>query len=153
MMIVPNHQEGWSMLTKLLRLQLSVVAVGLAAAPLTATANVGTFSNFGPDLGGTPCANPEGLAIDSEGNFYTASDIDGSTTGTICVFSPAGDFVRTISIPAGPAGVAPLVGMLFEEPHTLFVADTADGNAPNGRLLRVDTRTDAVTVLAAGFAF
>jgi sugar lactone lactonase YvrE len=69
------------------------------------------------------------------------------------VFSPAGDFTRTISIPAGPAGVAPLVGMLFEEPHTLFVVDTADGNAPNGRLLKVDTQTNGVTVLASGFAF
>src|SRR5215471_16410271 len=141
------------MINRLLRSHLSVVAFALAGAPLAATANVGTFSNFGPDLAGTPCANPEGLAIDTQGNFYTASDIDGSVTGTICVFSPAGDFTRTISIPAGPAGVAPLVGMLFEEPHTLFVVDTADGNAPNGRLLRVDTRTNAVAVLASGFAF
>jgi len=114
---------------------------------------VGTISTFGPSLAGTPCANPEGLAMDTQGNFYTASDIDGSTTGTICVFSPNGTFTRTISIPPGPAGVAPLVGMLFEEPHTLFVADTADGNAPNGRLLRVDIPTGNVTVLASGFAF
>src|SRR5215471_6505999 len=141
------------MINRLVRLHISVVAFGLAGAPIVATANVGTFSNFGPDLAGTPCANPEGLAIDSDGNVYTASDIDGAVTGTICVFSPAGDFTRTISIPAGPAGVAPLVGMLFEEPHTLFVVDTADGNAPNGRLLRVDTTTNAVTVLAGGFAF
>src|SRR5438309_1818424 len=82
-------------------------------------------------LAGTVCANPEGLAMDSYGNFYTASDVDGATTGTICVFSPSGTFTRAISIPPGPAGVAPLVGMLFEEPRTLFVADTADGNAPN----------------------
>ncbi len=91
--------------------------------------------------------------MDDQGNFYTASDTDGATTGTICVFNGGGAFVRTISIPAGPAGVAPLVGMLFEEPHTLFVVDTADGNAPNGRLLRVDIPTGYVTVLASGFAF
>jgi sugar lactone lactonase YvrE len=43
--------------------------------------------------------------------------------------------------------------MLFEEPHALFVVDAADGNAPNGRLLRVDTETNAVAVLTSGFAF
>src|SRR5215471_3225574 len=98
---------------------LGVVTVcAVSALSLPGSANsVGTISTFGPPLAGTACANPEGLAMDTQGNFYTASDIDGSTTGTICVFSPAGDFTRTISIPAGPAGVAPLVGMLFEEPH------------------------------------
>ncbi|HZU85177.1 MAG TPA: SMP-30/gluconolactonase/LRE family protein, partial [Polyangiaceae bacterium] len=30
---------------------------------------------------------------------------------------------------------------------------TADGNAPNGRLLRIDVRTKTVTALASGFAF
>jgi sugar lactone lactonase YvrE len=125
----------------------------LASAATHAVAAVGTISTFGPSLAGTSCANPEGLAIDLQGNVYTASDIDGAPTGTICVFSAAGALTRTISIPAGPAGVAPLVGMLFEEPHTLFVADGADGNAPNGRLLRVNTQTNAVTVLASGFAF
>lgn len=125
----------------------------LASGAAHARAAVGTISTFGPPLAGTSCANPEGLAIDLQGNVYTASDIDGATTGTICVFSAAGALTRTISIPPGPAGVAPLVGMLFEEPHTLFVVDTADGNAPNGRLLRVNTQTNAVTVLASGFAF
>jgi sugar lactone lactonase YvrE len=134
---------------------LLTLLTAVLVVPVTANASppVGTISNFGPDLAGTVCANPEGLAIDRDGNFYTASDTDGATTGTICVFSPTGAFTRSIPIPAGPAGVAPLVGLLFEEPHTLFVVDTADGNVPNGRLLRVDTRTNAVTVLAAGFAF
>jgi sugar lactone lactonase YvrE len=134
-------------------LALSFVSVVALPAAAHATPPVGTISNFGPDLAGTPCANPEGLAIDTAGKIYTASDVDGAPTGTICVFSAAGVKTGTISIPAGPAGVAPLVGMLFEEPHTLFVVDTADGNAPNGRLLKVDTQTSAVTVLAAGFAF
>ena len=136
-----------------LRIAMPVAGCLLLSTAALATPPVGTISNFGPDLGGGPCANPEGLAIDLQGNIYTASDIDGSPTGTICVFSAAGTLTRTISIPAGPAHVAPLVGMLFEEPHTLFVVDTADGNAPNGRLLRVDTQTNAVTVLAGGFAF
>lgn len=127
-------------------------ALGMVSNQASATP-VGTISTFSPSLAGTPCANPEGLAMDTQGNFYTASDIDGATTGTICVFSPTGAFTRTISIPPGPAGIAPLVGMLFEEPRTLFVADTADGNAPNGRLLRVDISTGAVAVLASGFAF
>jgi len=130
-----------------------VVGCLLIASAAQANPPVGTISTFGPPLAGTPCANPEGLAIDLQGNVYTASDIDGSTTGTICVFSAAGALTRTISIPAGPAGVAPLVGMLFEEPHTLFVVDTADGNAPNGRVLRVNTQSNMVTVLASGFAF
>ena len=129
-----------------------VCAFGMAANRASAW-SVGTISTFGPPLVGTVCQNPEGLAMDTQGNFYTASDVDGATTGTICVFSPTGAFTRAISIPPGPAGVAPLVGMLFEEPHTLFVADTADGNAPNGRLLSVDIPTGAVTVLASGFAF
>jgi sugar lactone lactonase YvrE len=137
--------------------QLSALALILSvfsiSTPVRANTPVGTIFNFGPDLVDTACANPEGLAIDTAGNVYTASDIDGATTGTICVFSSAGALTRTISIPAGPAGVAPLVGMLFEEPHTLFVVDTADGNAPNGRLLKVDTQSNAVTVLASGFAF
>ena len=136
-----------------LRTSILVASCLLFGTAARANPPVGTISTFGPALAGTACANPEGLAIDLQGNIYTASDIDGPTTGTICVFSPAGALTRTISIPAGPAGVAPLVGMLFEEPHTLFVVDTADGNAPNGRLLSVNTQTNAVTVLAGGFAF
>jgi len=133
---------------------VALVAFGVSMMPAVADASpVGTISTFGPTLAGTVCANPEGLAMDNHGNLYTASDVDGATTGTICVFSPSGTFTRAISIAPGPAGVAPLVGMLFEEPHTLFVVDTADGNAPNGRLLRVDIPTGAVTVLASGFAF
>jgi sugar lactone lactonase YvrE len=136
-----------------LRIPMVLASCLLLSSAAHATPPVGTITTFGPPLVGTACANPEGLAIDLQGNIYTASDIDGATSGTICVFSAAGALTRTISIPAGPAGVAPLVGMLFEEPHTLFVVDTADGNAPNGRLLRVDTQTNAVTVLASGFAF
>jgi sugar lactone lactonase YvrE len=131
-----------------------VVASFLLASTATqAAAAVGTISTFGPPLAGTSCANPEGLAIDLQGFIYTASDIDGAPTGTICVFSAAGALARTISIPAGPTGVAPLIGMLFEEPHTLFVADGADGGPGNGRLLRVNTQSNSVTVLASGFNF
>jgi sugar lactone lactonase YvrE len=114
---------------------------------------VGTISTFGPSLAGTVCTNPEGLTIDALGNFYTAVDLDGSTTGTVCVFDGSGRFQHTLSVRPGPAGVVALIGLHFEPPRTLFALDTADGNAPNGRVLKIDTQTSAVQVIASGFAF
>ena len=84
-----------------LRTSILVASCLFFATAARANPPVGTISTFGPALAGTACANPEGLAIDLQGNIYTASDIDGATTGTICVFSPAGALTRTISIRLG----------------------------------------------------
>jgi sugar lactone lactonase YvrE len=129
------------------------VSFTLLAGSAGANPPVGTISTFGPSLAGTVCTNPEGLTIDPQGNFYTAVDLDGSTTGTVCVFDGGGRFQHTLSVPPGPAGVVALIGLLFEPPRTLFALDTADGNAPNGRVLKIDTVTSAVKVIASGFAF
>jgi sugar lactone lactonase YvrE len=135
------------------RIFIWILGVSTCSASASADPPIGTISTFGPDLANTQCANPEGLAIDPRGNFYTAVDGDGAPVGTVCVFDSAGAFTRTIPIAAGPASVVALVGLLFEAPDKLFVLDTADGNAPNGRLLKVDVNTGAVTALAGGFAF
>jgi sugar lactone lactonase YvrE len=44
------------------------------------------------------------------------------------------------------------LGELFEPGHGLYVVDFATGTAPNGRLLRVDPSSHAITTLATGFA-
>lgn len=141
-------------MNKMLLLSLSVVA-GLSALSTSAGATppVGTISTFGPSLAGTPCSNPEGIALDSQGNFYTGSDRDGDTVGTVCVFSPTGALTGTIPVPAGDGGVVALLGLLFEGPHTLFALDIADGGSTNGRLLAIDTQSHVVTPLATGFTF
>jgi len=56
-----------------------------------------------------------------------------------------------IPVPAGPAGVASLLGELLEPSQGLYVLDFANGSPGNGRLLRVNVRTHAITVVATGF--
>lgn len=132
----------------MLALGISAFEVGAAAAP-----RVGTISSFTGNLANTVCNSPEGIALDPQGNFYTASDRDGETVGTICVFRANGTFKSSIPVPAGPGGVVALLGLLFEGSHTLFAVDIADGGATNGRLLAIDTLTSSVTTLAGGFSF
>jgi sugar lactone lactonase YvrE len=141
-------------MNKLVWLHLSM-ALGVSAfsIPATAAPPVGTISNFTANLANTVCSNPEGIAIDLLGNFYTASDRDGDTVGAVCVFRPNGTFKSSIAIPAGPGGVVALTGLLFEGPRTLFAADLADGEGTNGRLLAVDVISGAVSSLTTGFAF
>jgi sugar lactone lactonase YvrE len=133
-----------------LLLALGVSAIGV---PAFAGPPVGTISNFTGNLANTVCNSPEGLALDPQGNFYTASDRDGDAVGTICVFRSNGTFKSSIAVPAGPGGVVALLGLLFEGTRTLFSVDIADGGGTNGRLLSVDTVTGAVTTLAGGFSF
>ena len=132
----------------LVSLAFSATALPAAAAP-----PVGTISGFTGSLASTVCSSPEGIALDPQGRFYTASDRDGESVGTICVFRSDGTFLRSIPVPAGPGGFVALLGMRFEGTHTLFVVDIADGGGTNGRLLAVDTVTSAVTTLATGFTF
>lgn len=124
----------------------SVLAAPAVASPL------GVISNFGPNLADTACSSPEGIAADPHGNLYTASDRDGDTVGTVCVFDPHGSLTRTIAVPAGPSGLVALLGLAFEGNHTLYACDIGDGNG-SGRVLSIDTASGAVRVLATGFTF
>lgn len=118
---------------------------------------VGTVQNFGPDLqtaAGGICRQPEGLAIDPDGNLYAASNSDAATTvGYVCVINNKGDLVDTIAVPAGPGATA--VGLLGElwEDGQLYVLDQADDVQPHGRILKINPRTHAVTTIASGLAF
>jgi sugar lactone lactonase YvrE len=71
----------------------------------------------------------------------------------VCVFDRHGTLVDIIEVPTGTSPVIGLLGELFEEDHGLYVVDQADNVAPNGRLLKINPRTHAVTLLAAGFSF
>lgn len=100
------------------------------------------------------CPNPEGIAIDPNGNVYATSAskiFAGTGPSNICVISTDGA-IREISIAPGPAGVTNLLGELFEPGQGLYVVDYANGVAGNGRLLKVDPESGQVTVLALGFA-
>lgn len=129
----------------------SLLATSAPSLPAMA-APIGTVSNFTASLADTSCTNPEGIAADPGGNLYSASDIDGASVGTVCVFKPSGALSRTISIPAGPSGVVVLIGLAFHGSHTLFACDAGDGTG-TGRLLSIDTMSGAVTVVTTGLAF
>jgi sugar lactone lactonase YvrE len=133
---------------------LAALGVLATTVPSSASPPVGNISNFTGNLANTICNSPEGIALDPQsGNFFTASDRDGDTVGTVCVFRSNGAFKSSIPIHAGPAGVVALLGLLFEPPHTLFAVDIADGGGTNGRLISIDTITGNVTTLAGGFSF
>jgi len=139
------------------------LALGMIAPPMLADAQdlddlpVGTVQNFGPNLqtaAGGICRQPEGLAIDPDGNLYAASNSDAATTvGFVCVINNQGELVDTIAIPAGPGAAA--VGLLGElwEDDALYVLDQADNIPPHGRILKINPRTHEVTTIANGLAF
>lgn len=134
------------------RFLLSLIALGTLLAPqpvLGATSATGAVMNFGPNLAAT-CPMPEGIALDPAGNLYAAS-FAFKPVANICVEDRHGQLVDVIPIPAGNAGVASLLGELFEPGHGLYVLDFANGAPTNGRLLRVNVQTHVVTVLATGF--
>lgn len=61
---------------------LGAISLVVAAQDLNDLA-VGTIRNFGPDLqtiAGGVCRLPEGIALDSEGNLYLASNSDQAIT-------------------------------------------------------------------------
>jgi len=141
------------------------LALGLivGSAPLPAIAQdlydlpVGTIQNFGPNLqtaAGGVCRQPEGLAIDPDGNLYAASNSDQATTvGYVCVIDRRGNLVDLIPVPAGPgASAVGLLGELWEDGF-LLVLDQADDIQPHGRILRINPRTHEVKTIAAGLAF
>jgi len=127
------------------------LAATVALAPISAAADgVGVVRNFGLNLQAF-CPNPEGIARDARGNVYASQNLAGATVN-ICVLDRGGRLVREIPVAAGATGAASLLGMLFTPGQGLYVADLANGAAPNGRLLRVDPRSGRATVLATGFA-
>ena len=116
---------------------------------------VGGIQDFGPNLqsiSGGVCRQPEGLIIDPAGNLYAASNSDSATVGHVCVFSPGGTLTNIIDIPSGTSGVIGLLGELWDRGQ-LYLLDQADNNVPNGRILKVNPQTHAVSTIANGFAF
>jgi sugar lactone lactonase YvrE len=128
---------------------LSVLAI--AASPASAATN--DVKNFGPNLQAT-CPNPEGIAVDLKGNLYAAAfnAQPGPNGGSnICVENNQGQLTGTIPVPPPPGGNnVSLLGELFEPGHGLYVVDFGNaflGAAGNGRLLKVDPNTHAITQL------
>src|SRR5438132_10699047 len=135
---------------RLTLLGAAAITIGLAVpASAASPAAVGSVQNFGPPLAAS-CHNPEGIAVDPTGNVYAAS-FAFQPVANICVVNRRGDLVDVIPVPAGPAGVASLLGELFEAGQGLYVLDFANGAPGNGRLLLVDPGSHAVPVVAAGF--
>ena len=135
------------------RLILSLVTLAALLAPQPAFAGqppVGVVTNFGPNLAAV-CHMPEGIAIDPTGNLY-ATSFAFAPVANICVESPSGQIIDVIPVPAGKAGVASLLGALFEPSQGLYVVDFANGAPTNGRLLRINVVTHDVAVLATGFS-
>ena len=135
------------------RMLLSLVTLAALLAPQPAFAGqpaVGVVTNFGPNLAAV-CHMPEGIAIDPSGNLY-ATSFAFAPVANICVESPSGQIIDVIPVPAGKAGIASLLGELFEPSQGLYVVDFANGAPTNGRLLRINVVTHDVTVLATGFS-
>jgi sugar lactone lactonase YvrE len=118
---------------------------------------VGTILNFGPNLqtiAGGVCRQPEGLAIDGNGNLYLASNSDAATTvGHVCVLDAKGNLTDIIDVPSFPGvSAVGLVGELWEGDY-LYVCDQSDNAVPHGRVLKIDPRTHQVTTHFTGLAF
>src|ERR1700680_4092453 len=91
--------------------RLALIGVTMLLAPVCALRavspsdlTVGTIENFGPNLqqiAGGVCRQPEGIALDFDGNFYLASNSDSATTvGHVCVLDPKGNLVDIIDVPS-----------------------------------------------------
>jgi len=126
-------------------------ALMLALAAYSADAlcdeRVGTVRNFGPNLQQTVCRQPEGIAVDPRGNVYASSKFGYGDDRPRVRLRPVTERSPTSSrFPTGTSPVIGLLGELFEEDQGLYVVDQADNVAPNGRLLKINPRTHAVTV-------
>jgi sugar lactone lactonase YvrE len=121
---------------------------------MSAEAATAAFHNFGPNPL-ADCPNPEGIALDPAGNLYAASfpafQPVRTPSANICVVNSGGVLVSKFAVPPGTGGVTNLLGELFSG-GSLYVVDFANGAAPNGRFLRIDPATHAITTLATGFA-
>jgi sugar lactone lactonase YvrE len=93
------------------------------------------------DVSGTQCHNPEGIEASPNGLLYTAG-----LSGNVCVYTLDGALVRVIPVAPGHA----LLGELYVAGEGIYIADN-NGDFSGGRVIRLDPRTGAVTVLASGF--
>jgi sugar lactone lactonase YvrE len=134
------------------RVLMSMAALAVLLTPqsaLAGRAETGVVTNFGPDLAAV-CHMPEGIAVDPTGNLY-ASSFAFAPVANICVENRDGQLADVIPVPAGSGGVASLLGELYVPSQGLYVLDFASGTPGNGRLLRIDVTTHAITVVATGF--
>ncbi|OLD52079.1 MAG: hypothetical protein AUI58_04635 [Chloroflexi bacterium 13_1_40CM_2_70_6] len=119
---------------------VAVLMLVSAQPVLAAQPEQGVVKDFvNPTL--PPCNNPEGIAASPDGLIYAAG-----LSGNICVYTLDGELTRVIPVAANHA----LLGELFVGGQGLYVADNNPGFA-GGRVIRVDPRSGAVTVLATGF--
>jgi sugar lactone lactonase YvrE len=93
------------------------------------------------DAAGTQCHNPEGIVASPSGLLYTAG-----LSGNVCVYTLAGSLVRIIPVAPGHA----LLGELYVPGRGIYIADN-NGDFSGGRVIRLDPRTGATTILATGF--
>jgi len=114
---------------------LTLLVSLVIAAPASAAQPDGEVHDFGPNLTGS-CPQPEGIAIDPQGNLYASSF---TPAGTICVIDRNGAVVDTIAIGS------PLIGMLFVQTQGLYVLDFGHAS-----LLLVDPSTHASRTIATG---
>src|SRR5436305_6196435 len=104
------------------RLVLSLALPAALLAPQPAFAgqpSVGVVTNFGPNLAAS-CPMPEGIAVGPAGNLY-ASSFAFKPIANVGVENRSGQIVDVIPVPADKAGVASLLGELFEPSRGLFV--------------------------------
>ncbi len=129
---------------------LFFAAVALQSPVSAAPPANGTPQNFGPNLQAT-CPNPEGIAVDPQGNLYASSFAFSTTVANICVVNRTGALVDVIPVQPGPSGTVSLIGELYVPSRGLYVLDFSTGTGPEGRLLLVNPATHAVTTIATGF--
>jgi sugar lactone lactonase YvrE len=92
------------------------------------------------DANNARCHNPEGITASPSGLLY-ASGI----SGNICIYDLSGNELGHITIAPNRA----LLGELYT-PEGIYVADN-NPDFSGGRVIRVDPRTGAFTVIAEGF--
>ena len=79
------------------------------------------------------------VAIDPDGNLYLGES-DGLDRAYIYVYSPSGDQRDRLTVTAGSTGVVALRGLAFDRSGNLYVADAADGDEGDGRILKITSR-------------
>lgn len=90
--------------------------------------------------------NPEGITIDSAGNFYVTT-ASATAINAIYVFSPAGHFQFAIPIPGATPAITATTGATIDIIGRLFIA-----NLGTGKVYRYDPPFSAASVPAQTYA-